>query len=160
MTDTSLEQLARRLRMLGFDVVSIGDSRLEQTFEAARRDGRIVLTLSSRHPRRYADVPAVVIAGDDPMAAVRELAEIYEPAGPPFSRCSICNHLLESRTVEEAVGRVPEQVRRSAPTLHHCPGCGKWYWMGSHVDRMRTWLERALRRPMPDPGQGSGGAQE
>jgi len=159
VTDSSLLKLARRLRMLGFDVASLGDARLEQTFEAARRDRRIVITLSSRHPRRYADVAAVVVSREDPMGAVRGLAETYEPAGPPFSRCSICNHALETRSADQAADPVPETVRRGASPLHRCPGCGKWYWVGSHVDRVRAWLEQALRRPLPDPGENRGGAR-
>src|SRR6266850_296581 len=58
ITDSSLDYLARRLRFLGFDVRTLEGARLEEVFSAARRDGRTVLKLSARHPRRFADVPA------------------------------------------------------------------------------------------------------
>ena len=49
---------------------------------------------------------------------------------------------------------MPGPVARAATHLHHCPTCGKWYWEGSHVDRVREWLERALGRPLePDPAR-------
>ena len=160
VTDSSLELLARRLRMLGFDVLSIGDARLEQVFEAARRDGRTVLTLSARHPRRFASIPKLRIARGDPMGAVRAVALEFEPAGPPFGRCSMCNRVLEVRAAGLASGEAPEAVWRSVSKLNRCPGCGRWFWLGSHVDRIRAWLEQALGRPVPVPGLGPGPSQE
>jgi hypothetical protein len=156
VTDTSLDLLARRLRILGFDVVTLPDTRLDQLFERARSDQRIVLTLSARHPRRYAGVPAITVARD-PLLAVRAIAEEFEPAGGPFSRCALCNHPLEPRRPGDAGGAVPGHVLELAKALHHCPGCGKWYWPGSHVDRLRVWLERSLGRPVPGPEIGVGG---
>jgi len=148
ITDTSLDLLARRLRILGYDVATVPGARLEELFDAARREGRAVLTLSARHPRRYADVPALPVPRADPAAALRALAASHEPAGPPFSRCPRCNVALQRRTPFEAVGEVPSKVLRSAPSLNYCPQCGKWYWEGSHVARLREWLEHALGRPL------------
>ena len=51
VTDSSLDELARRLRFLGYDIVTLAGARLEELFVAGRRDGRTVLTLSARHPR-------------------------------------------------------------------------------------------------------------
>jgi uncharacterized protein with PIN domain len=152
ITDTSLELLARRLRMLGYDVATVPGARLEELFEAARREGRTVLTLSARRPRRFADIPAIGVARADPAAVLRALAAGHEPAGPPFSRCPGCNVALQRRTAFEATGEVPGKVLRSASSLTYCPHCGKWYWEGSHVQRMREWLEQALGRPIAPAG--------
>jgi hypothetical protein len=148
ITDTSLELLARRLRMLGYDVTSVPGARLEELFEAARRDGRTVLTLSARRPRRCADVPALRVPRADAAAALREIAAGHEPAGPPFSRCPACNVPLQRRTAIEATGEVPGRVLRGAKSLTYCPHCGKWYWEGSHVARLKAWLEAALGHPL------------
>jgi len=153
ITDSSLELLARRLRFLGYDVVTLAGARLEELLAAARRDGRTVLTLSVRRPRRWADVPAITVGRGDVAAALRRLAATFEPAGPPFSRCSECGTALEHRHAFEARGEVPARVLRSAAFLHHCPGCARWYWEGTHVARIREWLEQALGCPLePPPG--------
>jgi uncharacterized protein with PIN domain len=44
----------------------------------------------------------------------------------------------------EARGEVPGRVLRMAAPLRFCPNCGKWYWEGSHVARLREWLARTL----------------
>lgn len=151
VTAASLDYVARRLRFLGYDVVTHPGARLEELFEAAAREGRIVLTTSARHPRRWSAVGAVRVPGGDPAEAVRAIAGAYEPAGPPFSRCSRCNQPLQRRTSFEAVGEVPGRVTRQGGPLTWCPSCGQWYWEGSHVARLREWLEAALGRPLQEP---------
>ncbi len=156
LTDSSLAHLARRLRFLGYDVAVLPGARLEEILAAARREGRTVLTLSARRPRRWAGVPAIGVERGDEQAAVRMLASAYEPDGAPFSRCGECNTLLEPRHAVEAHGEVPARVLRRGTQLHCCPGCGRWYWEGSHVRHIREWLERALGRPLSPrtPGEG------
>ena len=151
LTDSSLQSLARRLRFLGYDVITLAGARLEEVLAAARREDRTVLTLSARRPRRWADVPAITVERGDEAGAVRKVAASGEPAGPPFSRCGECGTALERRHAFEAHGEVPGRVLRSALFLHYCPACGKWYWEGTHVARIREWLEQALGRPLAPP---------
>ena len=153
MTDSSLEGLARRLRQLGYDVAVVRGARLEELFAAAAIDGRTVLTLSPRRPRRFAAVPAQVVPRDDLAAAVRRVAEVFEPSGPPFGRCTTCNTALRNRHRMEASGEIPGAVLRRASVFRSCPACGKWYWNGSHVTRVTEWLETALGRPLPARGE-------
>ena len=148
VTDSSLAALARRLRFLGYDVRVVPGARLEEVFEVARGEDRIVLTTSDRHPRRFAAVSAVRIVRPGAPETLRALAERHAPGGAPFSRCAECNTALQKRHPMEASGEVPGAVRRRMRSLSFCPGCGKWYWEGSHVARLRDALERALGRPV------------
>jgi uncharacterized protein with PIN domain len=154
VTDTSLAFLARRLRFLGYDVRVIPGARLEELFDVARGEGRVVLTTSARHPRRWADVEMRTLPREDPRALVRDLVRDAEPAGPPFSRCPACNTALARRHPFEARGEVPGRVLRVAKGLTYCPSCAKWYWEGSHVARLRAWLEDALGRPLSGESEG------
>lgn len=152
VTDASLEYLARRLRFLGYDVVTHRGARLEELFAAAEGEQRVVLTLSERHPARWSHVPVVRAIRGDAAASVRAVADAHAPAGPPFSRCPRCNAALRERTAFEAHGEVPARVIRGGARLTWCPVCGHWYWTGSHVARMIEWLEAALGRPIAPPG--------
>jgi uncharacterized protein with PIN domain len=152
VTDASLEYLARRLRLLGYDVTTHRGARLEELFAAAAPEGRTVLTLSARRPARWAHVPAVQVARGDAREAVRAIAETHAPASAPFSRCPVCNAALQRRSGFEARGEVPGRVLRSGGPLNYCPACGRWYWVGSHVTRLVAWLEDALGRPLATPG--------
>jgi uncharacterized protein len=149
ITDSSLAFLARRLRLLGFDVALLPGARLEEVLEAARREGRVALTTSLRHPRRYGDVVTRSLPRGDAGHALRAIVADSEPSGAPFSRCSVCNSALLRRFSFEARGEVPGSVLRAGGPLRYCPGCGKWYWTGSHVARLTEWLERILDRSLP-----------
>lgn len=149
VTDSSLAFLARRLRFLGYDVLVVKGARLEELLELGRAEGRVVLTTSARHPRRYADVSSRTLPRTDPRELVRAIAAEAAPAGAPFSRCPECNVALQRRHGFEARGEVPGRVLRTSPWLTYCPSCGKWYWEGSHVARLRAWLEEALGKPLP-----------
>ncbi len=152
VTDSSLDFVARRLRFLGFDVATLRGARLEELFEFARREGRTVLSSSTRHPRRFGAIPRLVVNRGAPEAAVRGIAAAHEPAGAPFSRCPACNVALQRRHPMEARGEIPGRVLRATRAVNYCPQCGKWYWEGTHVARLREWLERTLGRPLPaDP---------
>jgi uncharacterized protein len=146
VTDSSLALLARRLRALGYDVEVLAGARLEEMLEAARREGRVVLTMSARHPKAFADVSVRRISRERPAESVREIAATWAPSGAPFSRCSACNTALQPRLAMEARGEVPGAVLRTAKLLTYCPHCGKWYWEGSHVARLREWLRSAIGR--------------
>jgi hypothetical protein len=82
------------------------------------------------------------------------VAAAHEPAGAPFSRCPQDNTALQRRHPLEASGEVPGRVLRGARALAYCPTCGKWYWDGSHVARIRAWLSDALGREVPGPEPG------
>jgi uncharacterized protein with PIN domain len=144
VTDASLQFVARRLRFMGYDVAVFPGARLEELFDAARRDQRTVLSLSRRHPRAHADVPLLTVPAD-PASAVRTIAAAHEPGDPPFTRCPACGASLQTRHPMEARGEVPGRVLRTSRELRYCPVCGKWYWDGTHVAKIRAWLDAALR---------------
>lgn len=143
ITDSSLEQLARRLRFLGYDVASHRGARLEELFAAAAREGRTVLTLSARAPRA-AEVATVRVPRADLAAAVRAVAAAHEPATARWSRCPECNVALQERSAFAARGEVPGRVTRMGVPLRTCPLCGRWFWPGSHVARLEDWFARVL----------------
>ena len=155
-SDSSLAALARWLRFLGYDVATFRGARLDELLAAAREGGRIALTLSARHPRRYADVPVLRVPRDQPDQALREIVRAHAPSSPPFGRCPECNHALERRHPLQATGEVPGRVLRGATSLRYCPSCAKWYWEGTHVARIRAALERALGRPVAPAPESAG----
>ncbi len=144
VTDSSLEQLARRLRFLGYDVVTHRGARLEELFSSALAEGRTVLTLSARRVPRRVGVPIVQVTRGDLEGSVRAIAAAHSPATARWSRCPSCNSALHRRSAFEARGEVPGSVTRMNVPLAWCPACGRWFWPGSHVSRMNAWFERVL----------------
>jgi uncharacterized protein len=160
VTDASLDRLARRMRFLGYDVVTHRGARLEELFAVAASEGRTVLTLSNRRPPRGSDVSVLQVPRDDEAAALRSIAAGHAPVSPPWSRCPTCNVALHTRSAFEARGEVPGRVTRTATRFTWCPACGRWYWTGSHVSRMTAWLEGVLGTPIAPPTPAATGTTE
>ncbi|MEW6602081.1 MAG: Mut7-C RNAse domain-containing protein, partial [Nitrospirota bacterium] len=53
-----------------------------------------------------------------------------------YSRCSLCNGLLEDVPKVQAQEHVPEYVYRTTEDFRKCPACGKFYWEGTHRERL------------------------
>ena len=131
VVDRMLGKLARRLRMLGCDSLyppERGDSDL---IRIARREGRTLLTRDT-HLQDVRGVKVFLVSSQE----VREqLLEILSAFGLPpgeRSRCTLCNGALQETSREEARDRVPDFVHRQHAFFYHCPGCGKFYWQGTH----------------------------
>ena len=147
ISGSALERVARRLRVLGFDVEPGGAAPLADLIARADATGRGVLTTSFRRPRGALHVPILTLPLDA-HAAVRWVAERASAASDPFTRCTVCNHPLQAADPAFAAAAIPADVRAAAAPVRHCPGCGRYYWDGSHTDRLRRWLETALGRPI------------
>jgi hypothetical protein len=147
VTDASLDELARRLRMLGYDVVTHRGARLAELFAAAAAEGRTVLTLSHRSGPRHSPAGVLIVPRGGLADALRAVTARHAPATARWSRCPACNVVLQRRSAFEARGEVPARVTRPGNPLSWCPACGRWFWAGSHVARLEAWFERELGAP-------------
>jgi hypothetical protein len=60
--------------------------------------------------------------------------------GALFTRCLVCNALVEEASAEEVEGRVPPYVLSTQERFARCPGCGRIYWAATHVEAAKRWL--------------------
>jgi uncharacterized protein with PIN domain len=146
VADAHLGGLARFLRMLGFDTLfgqRFADAEIRRL---ACDDGRIVLT-RDRELLKCADVTrGCYVRALKPEAQLVEVAARYRlaDAARPFTLCLHCNLPLEALGKAEVAGRVPEPVFLVQQDFMRCRGCERVYWPGSHYERMRAALRRAL----------------
>ena len=65
--------------------------------------------------------------------------------GEKFQLCSRCNTKLLETDPAEAEGHVPEYVLHSQKKFLRCPSCHRFYWRGTHLERMNQYLESCVR---------------
>lgn len=139
-----LADLARWLRAAGHDtaVAVPGTPDRELTRRAVAED-RVLLT---RDRRLAVDRPAaarVVVLPHEALDATarRLVAELgLDWLEAPFTRCMVDDAPLEAATAAAAARAPPEALATGGP-FTRCPACGRLYWPGSHVRRMRAQLE-------------------
>ncbi len=147
IADRTLGKLARKLRVLGLDVVYWGGGNLEEAFKKARTEDRVLLTRSRKIHGKSGDLQAVAVDANDPREQVREvLAKLHlePPAEKFFSRCLVCNQELHPIPKEEAEKKVPDFIYRSYDSFHICPRCHRLYWPGTHLERMKEEMEETI----------------
>lgn len=147
-----LGRLARWLRVLGYDTsydMGLADPEFVRRAEA---EDRILLTRDRHLLQDLRPVRAHEVRRDEPLLQLKDLVEALQLAPPAqlFTRCLLDNAALEHLDAQQALPLLPEGVRVLAHDVRRCPRCGRLYWDGSHVRRMRAALERALRDwPLP-----------
>ena len=150
-----LGRLARWLRLLGHDTLyfpSIEDSRLLRT---AREENRTLLTRDTSLVKVKDLKNFLLLTENDPLQQLKKVITTYylrplERNGRGgfetrlYSRCSLCNDLLEDVSPEQAQSFVPDYVYKTTPAFKKCPHCGKFYWQGTHSEKLRQKLREIL----------------
>jgi uncharacterized protein with PIN domain len=139
IADAHLGQLAKNLRMLGFDVLYRNDYSDAEIARIAVEEERIVLTrdrdlLIRKEIVRGCYVHA--ITSDEQVAEVVARFGLSDIARA-FSRCLNCNGMLRVVEKSTVADRVPHHSRQFYDRFFECDACARVYWEGSHVARMR-----------------------
>ena len=147
IADTMLGRLVRWLRIMGCDVEyfpEIGDAEL---VERGARDGRLILTRDTLLiRRRKARNNCFFVEGDHFRDQVRQVVRAFaiDPFGGFLTRCLECNAPLCNIARENAEGEVPPYVFATQENFRTCPGCSRFYWGGTHRERMAEELKAIL----------------
>ncbi|RKY59240.1 MAG: hypothetical protein DRP94_04105 [Candidatus Latescibacterota bacterium] len=145
VADDMLGRLAKWLRLLGYDVIYPAPARDAQLLRLAQAEDRVLLTRDRGLAERCSGRKVLVESGDpweQLSQVVRELDLDVEKGF--LTRCALCNEPIESLPKEEVRDLVPPYVFGTHERFARCPKCGRVYWEGSHVERMRRKLKEAL----------------
>jgi uncharacterized protein with PIN domain len=152
--DGHLGRLAAYLRMVGLDTLYRNDYRDEELARISQDEGRILLTRDRGLLKRNMVAYGYWVRQTNPLRQLVEVLRRYDllNAVNPFSRCLACNGLLEEVSKEAVLERLPPKARQYYDEFRICRSCGKVYWDGSHVQRMRMLIEWAVTRSRPRAG--------
>ena len=157
LLEGTLVPLARHLRLVGFDSeiwagndLSVELERsLESLMDTARETHRIIL-----HQSALLGLPATIAALQLPAChpdeqfrrTLKHFGATEAARGELgfLTRCTQCNHRLSRISKEMAGERLPAEVVGNHETFLLCTRCEKLLWIGSHTERLRLWLKRAL----------------
>jgi len=144
IVDRMLGRLAKQLRMLGYDTLYYRGEDVYPLIRLARQEGRVILTRNTKlSPRRPEDV-ILRITEDDPLLQLKELIQkgnIEMDRGKVFSRCLLCNALLDPLSRKEVEGKVPDFIYYQQKEFFQCPQCQRIYWPGSHQENMQRRIK-------------------
>lgn len=151
VVDTNLGQLARYLRLLGFDAtyrINFADAEVAQI---GSREKRIVLTRDRALLQHKIITHGYFVRAVKPREQVREILarlDLYRTLRP-FTRCLRCNGELETVDKNEVLHQLEPKTKKYYDRFRRCKACGQAYWKGSHFNRMEKLCDYFATPPQP-----------
>lgn len=154
LADAMLGSIARKLRIFGFDTIYVAQAHDDEILKMGIEQDRVILTADKELFKRIAKAGArgVLVSGD--ASELEDLSYILTKNGITSvgmkgigSRCSVCNGPLEERTSDQVKNDdgnndedvvVPDRVMACYSQFFQCTACGKIYWEGGHLKRIRS----------------------
>lgn len=158
-----LGTLAKWLRILGYDTLFDPSWNDHQLVRLARADDRILLTRDRELAGRRG-VRTLLITSERLHDQIQQVwADLGLKGVRSFSRCPVCNEMLEAIDPEAVRSRVPAYIFKTHQTFRYCPICQRVYWRGTHWQRMDDRLSRlgldasSVLEEAPDQTEQNGG---
>jgi len=139
IADVMLGKLAKRMRLLGFDVLYDRTFDDNEIIRLSLEQNRVILTRDTELAGRPLAANRVFIMHDAVKDQVRQVLDTFmiESVPGPLTRCSVCNDSLLPITKQDIKDIVPEYVYNNYGGFLRCVSCGRVYWEGTHVRNMR-----------------------
>lgn len=146
VNDAHLGKLAGYLRLLGFDTLYRNDIQDDELAAISVAEDRTILTRDRGVLKRKVVIRGYLVRADSPQEQIVEVLRRFDLAGQakPYSRCSICNGVLEAVEKEKVMDKLEPLTKEHFHQFKGCPQCGQVYWKGSHFDRMDEFLSAVL----------------
>ncbi len=150
--DVHLRKLARRLRLLGFDVDYKDGRNDPELAEISHRENKILLTRDRQLLMRKIVDRGIIIRNTDPRTQIDEVLDRLDlwSLCRPFTRCIQCNGMIkavnpESDDFSRIKARIPEGVLKWCNEYFICGSCGNVYWKGSHFQKLMSFVDDILK---------------
>lgn len=147
-----LGNLAKKLRMLGYDAKYSSSIDDEELINIAKQEDRILLTkdvtLVFNTDKEH--VKNLLVKGNDDL---EQLIQVFSflgiknvSANTDLSYCVVCNGKLESIEKNMIKSKVPDGVYDMQQSFWICSACKKIYWEGTHFEKIQEFVSKLNNR--------------
>jgi uncharacterized protein with PIN domain len=149
VADTNLGKLARKMRLLGFDVAFDKEAAKEDIIQSMLGDERVILSTDRRLLMHKEIYRGYCVRSDDANHQTLEVLRRFDLANhiSPFTRCPHCNDSVEPVEKTEVLEFLEPKTTAFYDDFTRCARCKKIYWEGSHAERLKTfvgWIKEEL----------------
>jgi uncharacterized protein len=144
--DVGLGALARRLRLLGLDVVWSNDADDPSLVARAAAEDRVLLTQDRRLLMRRALPRGALVRGIRPDEQLADVLDRFAPEVAPLTRCTACGGVLAPVRKEDVAHLLEPGTRCSYERFVRCASCSRIYWHGAHSGRIDALIRTVTGR--------------
>ena len=146
LVDAMLGNLAKKLRLMGFDSFYSSSIVDEKLLSKARTEKRIIITKDEQLSKvaKKMDIPLVLITSNDEIEQVLEINKIVNVGkcaiSANISRCTACNGGLQKIEKNLVLEKIPKSVLENNNDFWICKDCNQIYWEGSHIENLQKFV--------------------
>jgi len=150
LCDQMLGTLAKWLRILGFNTFFANSEVTdEDLINLAKKENRIVISRDKELilKSRKQNIKTIEIKDfklDEQLLQVLAIIKIEKKL--ILQRCTLCNSEIKTIDKSKVKGEVPEKVYKNNYKFWYCSKCKKFYWMGSHYDKINEKIKDIISK--------------
>lgn len=145
LVDYHLQKLGRWLRFLGQDVEILNNRLIPSDIISKMRKEEYIFLTRDNFWEGRSEIERVHIESDFLEEQLKQLIKqklIKIDKENILKRCSECNYEIEKVDKESVKERIPPKTYLWLDEYWQCKNCGKLYWRGTHLDRIKRILSR------------------
>ncbi len=144
VVDVQLGKLAKLMRLFGFDTAYGKKFDKEQIIKISIDEHRAILTKDVELLKRNDVTHGYFVRNIRAELQIKEVIERFDLRNSikEFTRCLLCNALLQPISKEEIESKLPPKVKKIYNEFFFCPVCQKVYWRGSHYEKMKDFVNK------------------
>ncbi|TBR24728.1 MAG: hypothetical protein EPO63_03390 [Candidatus Nitrosotenuis sp.] len=152
LADAMLGNIARKLRLLGFDCKYFATIKDDQLLSIAKNENRILITRDHEISNicKKQDIVTIDLLGMDEMSQIVEICKKISVNKCKINmtnvRCTLCNGIIQSIEKEKIIDRIPIKVVQSMQQFWICDFCNKIYWEGTHIRNLQKFIDEVNER--------------
>lgn len=144
--DDNLGKLAKWLRILGYDTRFQLDIEDGELVSVALKENRIILSRDTKLSRFKIKDIYLLIQSEKPLEQLKQVLDYFKlqiDKNLLFSRCLVCNQVLQKVEKEKIRDRLYPYVYQTQEDFVYCSVCNRIYWAATHVERMTKKLSKS-----------------
>ena len=142
IADVMLGKLAKRMRLLGIDVLYDHAYQDNEVLRLSLDQDRIILTRDTGLASRPLAQNHILIESDLVDEQLHQVVETSSlSATAMLTRCTVCNTILTAPARDEVRDLVSIHVYEQHRDFLRCETCGRIYWKGTHVKNMGRFMK-------------------
>lgn len=149
--DAMLGNIARKLRLSGYDSQYFSDIDDEKLIDIARKEKRIVISKDEELIKKTQKlgIRSVHITKEDEVEQFYEIINVVNlkiQINGDTARCPKCNSLTELAEKDMIRGKIPRKVLKSNDKFWKCKYCDQIYWEGTHIKNLQEFVGKINER--------------
>lgn len=148
IVDAMLGNIAKKLRLLGFDSTYFSDIGDSDLLEKTKNENRIIISKDSNliKQAKKNKISSIQISKEDEIEQFLEILktiplELNVISGDT-ARCSKCNSETSQISKSSLENKISQRILEYHEKFWKCDECNQIYWEGTHIKNLQNFVEK------------------